>query len=306
MSKILVVGNVNVETSLPIRQFPIQYEPVRYLRGEISQQVSAVGFNVAKALVTLGHQVQLLSVIGRDLAAEQIKAAVVETGINPTGLLQLAPTSAQSVVLYDDNGRRQIHTDLQPVLDQEIPLDRFYAAAEESEIIVVTNISYGRILLPAALQLGKIIVSDVQTIADLDDEYNRPFLMAADWLFMSGEKLPIPAPEWIDLLYDRYGPELVIIGMGADGAWLGGRKSSYCPAPKIDQVKSSGGAGDALCAAFVHGMCMTNDPVQALKMAVAFASHKVRFEGSSAGYLDRDNLQRIVNSIEDGLQAANK
>ena len=66
MSNILVSGLINIETTLKVDGFPIAYEPVRYPFWGVRSTVSGVGYNIAKALTTLGDSVRLLSLIGRD------------------------------------------------------------------------------------------------------------------------------------------------------------------------------------------------------------------------------------------------
>ena len=59
MNKILVSGLINIETTLKIDQFPLNYFPVTYPFHGIQSTVSGVGFNLAKALIILGNQVKI-------------------------------------------------------------------------------------------------------------------------------------------------------------------------------------------------------------------------------------------------------
>ena len=63
MASILVSGLINIETTLCVDGFPIPYRPVRYPFNQINATVSGVGYNIAKALTTLGDNVNLLSII---------------------------------------------------------------------------------------------------------------------------------------------------------------------------------------------------------------------------------------------------
>ncbi|HRF98849.1 MAG TPA: PfkB family carbohydrate kinase, partial [Aggregatilineales bacterium] len=69
MAQILVAGLINIETTLKIDSFPIPYNPVHYPFFGINSTVSGVGYNVAKALTTLGHEVNFLSLLGDDAAS---------------------------------------------------------------------------------------------------------------------------------------------------------------------------------------------------------------------------------------------
>jgi ribokinase len=117
---------------------------------------------------------------------------------------------------------------------------------------------------------------------------------------MSGEQLPEPPETWAQHLIERYGTPIVVIGLGADGALLAGREigsSTGVPAVTTRPVVNTGGAGDALFAAFVHGYIAGHDPLTALRHAVVFAGHQVGAAGSSQGFLDREQLAHAVAQI---------
>ena len=59
MARILISGLVNVETTLQVRQFPIEYYPIDYPFFGINTDVSGVGLNIASALLALGEPVPL-------------------------------------------------------------------------------------------------------------------------------------------------------------------------------------------------------------------------------------------------------
>ena len=88
MTKFLVSGLLNIETTLKIKGFPIEYEPVSYPFLGIDSSVSGVGMNIGKALHTLGDDVSLLSIIGRDMEADNIITTMKEIGVDCKYLLK--------------------------------------------------------------------------------------------------------------------------------------------------------------------------------------------------------------------------
>ena len=146
----LVVGNLNIETTAKVASFPLDYTPTAYTPFGVSSRVSAVGYNLSKALVTLGEDVTLASIIGRDLAATNIRAVLAADGIDDQFVLAQVEQTPQSVVLYDSAGARHIRTDLKDVLDQSYPLTQFEQAAAGCDVVVLTNIAYTRPLLSSA------------------------------------------------------------------------------------------------------------------------------------------------------------
>ena len=75
---ILVSGLINTETTAAVRGFPIHYYPIDYAFFGVNTAVSGVAFNLAKALKTLGDEVQLASMTGHDFAAAYIRDALQE------------------------------------------------------------------------------------------------------------------------------------------------------------------------------------------------------------------------------------
>ena len=72
MAKILVSGLVNVETTLKVRKFPIDYYPIDYPFFGIKSSVSGVAYNIVNALNRLGDDVTLTSFIGNDFEGDFI------------------------------------------------------------------------------------------------------------------------------------------------------------------------------------------------------------------------------------------
>jgi hypothetical protein len=82
---------------------------------------------------------------------------------------------------------------------------------------------------------------------------------------MSDENLPCSPEEWAHRVLNRYGVEVLVIGLGGKGALLCVRKDSFMeriPAVITRPVVNTIGAGDALFSAFVHTYFQTRDPYQ--------------------------------------------
>jgi ribokinase len=202
--------------------------------------------------------------------------------------------------MYDDEGRRRINVDLKDIQEVIYPQDAFRRAMVGCDLLVLCNINYSRPMLEIARRAGKLIATDVHTVGDLDDAYNRDFMQAADILFMSDEKLPVSPEEWATNVMDLYKPEILVIGLGEGGAFLSVRQDGFCrrfPILRTEQVVSTIGAGDALFAAFVHSYLKNRNPVEAIQKAIIFTSHKVRAVSASEGFLDPDILEGLYDKL---------
>jgi ribokinase len=301
MGKILVSGLINIETTVRIDGFPIEYTPARYPFWGVNSTVSGVGYNVAKALTALGDPVPFVSMIGQDLEAQMVYEQLRLDGIPHGFVIREMTQTSRSVILYDADGKRMINVDLKDAQERTYPEVLFEQAAHDVSLAVLCNINFSRPFLRKMRQRGVPIATDVHAIADLEDSYNRDYMAAATLLFMSHERLPCPPEDWIRALWNRYGTEIAVIGMGAQGALLGVRRDGFLeriPAVQTRPIVNTIGAGDALFSAFVHVYHQTGDPVLAIRMATVFASYKIGEKGAAEGFLSATEL--------DGLYASKK
>ena len=296
MKKILVCGHTNLETTLAVEQFPIEYTPMRYPFFGIQTAVAGVGYNIAKALTTLGSPVNFLTLVGQDVAGQQVQQQAQADGLRAEYIVAAMSQTAQSVILYDKQGKRQGNTDLKDVQERPYPPDLFQQALQGSDLAILCNINYTRPLLAQAQQAGVPIATDVHTIADLNDAYNRDYMAAATILFMSNERLPVPPEQWARLLQNEFGTEIVVIGLGAQGALLAVKADNFCerlPTVQIRPVVNTIGAGDALFSSFNHFYRTSRNPYTALQKAIRFAAYKIGSDGAAAGFLTEAELEAL-------------
>jgi ribokinase len=276
--------------------FPLHYNPVNYPFFGVHSAVAGVGYNIARALRQLGNDVHLLSIIGQDPLAELVRSALQADRIAGSQVLSLIAQTPQSVVLYDPQGRRQIHVDLKNIQETSYPDAIYERAADACEMMALCNINFSRPFLGKAAAAGKLIATDVHAVASLEDDYNREFMRAAHILFMSDEALPAPPEEFARAVMGRYAPKVLVIGLGAQGALLCVRKDNYTgrfPAVATRPVVNTIGAGDALFSAFLHFYLKTPDPYESLRRAVVFAGHKTGAASAAEGFACGAELESL-------------
>lgn len=293
---ILVAGLINIETTLQVEGFPLEYNPVNYRFFGINSTVSGVGYNIAKALTTLSEPIHFLSLIGKDIAAETVKFALGQDKIPSSSVLQGLEKTSLSVILYDPSGRRQIHVDLKDVQESHYPFEQYEAAVADCSLAVLCNINFSRPFLSHAQNAGKLIATDVHTLSDLTDSYNQDYMRHAHILFMSHEKLPMPAHEWIRHVQSRFGTEIIVIGMGGEGVQMAVKQDNFnerIPAVKVRDIVNTIGAGDALFSSFVYFYNKTHDPYMAIRKAVVFAGYKIGTAGAAEGFVNEEMLETL-------------
>ena len=296
MSRILVSGLINIETTLRVDAFPLSYVPVRYPFFGVNSTVSGVGYNIASALATLGSEVDFLSIIGHDMAGDMVRLALARDGLTDQYILNEMLHTAQSIIIYDQTGRRQIHTDLKDIQDRAYPSQLFEQALHRCSLAVLCNINYNRPFLTQAQNAGIPVATDVHTIADSEDDYNQDYMTAAHILFMSDELLPCSPEEFARRLQNRYGTAVIVIGLGNKGALLAVREDNFIEriaAVSTRPIVNTIGAGDALFSSFVHIYQQTGDPYRAIDKAVLFASYKIGTSGAAEGFMTAAQLENL-------------
>ena len=290
MNKILVSGLVNVETSLKVDCFPIDYSPIEYPFFGVDTCVSGVGYNIAKSIKALGGEVDILTLVGDDLLGEMIKKTLSDNHINYSipYLLEQTPTS---VVLVDREGRRKIYCDLKDIQEKE-PLD---INIDNYSLVALTNINFNRHLLSIAHEKGITVASDVHVLSNIDDEYNKDFMKNANILFLSNEAIIGREEEFVKALYERYHNDIIVVGCGESGALLyEGRNDRFyhqnAVAPK--GIVSTVGAGDALFSAFIYFYKKGENIEKCLQKAVLFAGLKISASGGSNGFVSEEEIEK--------------
>lgn len=301
MRRIFVSGLVNVETTVRVRQFPIPYYPIDYPFFGIDSDVSGVAYNIAKALVGLGDEVTLASMVADDFHGAYIRQKLRDGGIDPAHVRPILGQSASSVVLYDAEGRRQIYCDLKDV--QETTCDFPKELWENADLIAACNINFNRPLLHMAKQAGKTVATDVHVLGDIFDGYNREFLECADIVFLSDEAIGENYRPFLRELAAHYPMQIIVLGRGSKGAALYRRQTGDIlefPAVSVGKAVNTVGAGDALFSAFIHCYACGKTPVEALTYARIFAARKITVSGASRGFADEVQMEELLKKYNEG------
>ncbi|MBP7552130.1 MAG: carbohydrate kinase family protein [Spirochaetes bacterium] len=301
MSKIIVAGLINIETTLKVKGFPIEYFPVDYPFFGINTTVSGVGLNITKAMSVLGDDVNLLSLVGDDFEGDKVKSLFQKEGWNSDYIKSGLKNTPQSIILYDPSGRREIYCDLKDIQEKSYDENKFIEAIKGARCAILCNINFSRPLLRMAKEAGLMIATDVHVLDNINDEYNRDYMEAADILFLSDERLPKKPEEFIIDLKNRHICVIIVIGLGSKGALIYDRTTdelSHIEAVRTRNVVNTIGAGDALFSSFVHYYVKGYKPIEAIKRATAFASYKIGETGAANGFLDEAGLEEIYKAVD--------
>ncbi|CAM3681833.1 Sugar or nucleoside kinase, ribokinase family [Deinococcus saxicola] len=292
MRPLLVCGTANVETV-----FRLGGEELPTAGGvfpdALSLNVSGVGVNLALGLRRLGSPVNLLTLAADDPAGELVRARLggIETRFVPTRV------TPQTLALVRPDGTHTFYRNPGATADAPAPITEFLEMLPGCPAALLTNVGWTRELLPLARRAGVPILTDVQSIAGLDNPYDAPYFAAADVLLLSAEHLSDPAALMRGLL-NRSPARLVMAGLGEAGALLLERAVDgfhHQPAFPVQAVHR-GGAGDALAAAFAHfSFTRGRSAREALRLACAAAALKLRGGGSGTGHASEEEVLELAN-----------
>lgn len=296
MKKILISGLINTETTVKVKKFPIDYFPIDYPFFGVNTRVSGVAYNIAKAIKALGDDVELVTMTGTDFSAEYVKNQIQEIGISTENVKCTLKETPNSVVLYDNDGNRQIYCDLKDVQDTSYNFEK--ELYEDCDVVIACNTNFNRELLKKAHQDNKIIATDVHVLSDIRDEYNRDFMKYANILFLSDENVQEDYRDFLLKIEKEYQNDIIVLGMGKKGALMYVKQEDNfyeLPAMNVGKVINTVGAGDSLFSAFIHYYAKGLSPIECLKRAEIFAAYKIGFDGASVGFADEETVEAIYN-----------
>ncbi len=299
---VFISGLINIETTLQIDGFPLHYNPVNYPFNRIHSTVSGVGMNLALALQTLGEEVVFLSLIGKDPQGKRVKDEFTIKGLTTTLLMEQLSDTPLSVILFDQEGRRQIHVDLKDIQEQKADPSVYLPILKRSTLAMLCNINFSRPLLSQAREQGIPIATDVHVLSDIHDPYNQDFLRLADIVFLSNENIRGQEQDFARALMGTYNMSVLVIGMGRDGALLMEQSRSdliHMPSLYTRPVVNTVGAGDALFSSFNYFYARNRDAEDSLRKAMAFASWKIGSRGAAEGFPSLEKMESILEQCRE-------
>lgn len=271
----MVAGTASLYLTVRVASFPLEYQP-QLRPQEMQLGVAGTGIHVARALRALGDEARLCTIVGADPPGAAIRAELDAAGLAGPEVVT-GPHSSLGAVLVGPDGERMGMPYLVQVEREDYPAETFAQALAGADLAVLTTAGFVRPLVDEAAQAGVPVAVDAHLIADIHDEYCRPWLQLADILFCSHEQLPCAPTEWIRRVFAEYSCGIAAVGQGATGCTLGLRDGRLVQVAAVAPrgVRNTSGAGDALFASFLHSWLASGNPVEALESAVLYAGWKV-------------------------------
>lgn len=296
MSKFMVAGFVQFETIVKVDELPVPYKLFESIPDIINTDIGGAGFNTAMALRWLGNDVDFMSLISKQLSREQIKAFLQkkQVDLSTDYVLTKLQGMPSSVILYC-KGNKQIFEDVKDSRTVEYDLDILERQIQDKDMVLISNCNFCRPIIGLAKKYNKPLAVNVRSMRADKISQKEDFLAAADILYISNDDLESDPYDCIEECKTKYDPSIMIVGMGKRGVILYTKEDNSVieyKSVKTNEIVNTVGAGNALFSAFLHYYVKTNDPREAIKDALLFASYKIGFVGASNGFMTEEQIEQ--------------
>ncbi|MET0828737.1 MAG: carbohydrate kinase family protein [Microbacterium sp.] len=249
-------------------------EPVPHMQFATEEYETLGGTSAGKALglVGLGRNVVLHTLLSTDPDGVRVRRVLTESGIR-----LLAPESdatERHVNLMTRSGERVSLYLSSPTSPGATADDELTTAMTDAAALVLDLSVRSRDLLPAARATGVPIWTDLHDY-DGDSEFHRPFLEAADAVFLNADRLPGDPWDFLEATVAA-GASLAVCTLGARGAIAvassdrGMQRHEVAAVPVV--VRDTNGAGDAFMSAVLDASLAGADVDSALRAGAAHAA----------------------------------
>lgn len=275
--------------------------------------VGGDALNESTILTRLGHNVRLVSCVGRDAAGDMILNHCRENGID-TGYVKRNPdkTTAVNVGLIWEDGENNKSGSLWTFRPEDVDMDAV------SDGVILTFASFFNSpmlgepflsdLLRRAAERGMTVCADMvaakrgETVENL-----APALPYVDYFFPNyDEASALTGERDIDRIADRLlklGVRNVVMKIGKQGCLV--KNADTClivPAyPRADCVDTTG-AGDNFAAAFQCGLLEGRTLEECAQLANCAASLAIESIGAVSGVRNREQLEERLRAYRDAMR----
>ncbi|MET9022031.1 carbohydrate kinase family protein [Actinopolymorpha sp. NPDC004070] len=265
---VVVCGPASWNHIVRVAELPAPYPHMVVADGDV-ETLGGTSAGKALHLVDLGRPVTLHTVVGGDVHAERIQAALTAAGV-PLRVCRVPGASERHLNLMDpQGGRLSIYLDLPKFADRGLPDGACPDTVLREQLggarAVVLDLSeHSRDLIDVVRAMGVPIWTDIHDY-DGSAAFHRPFIDAASYVFMNADGLDDPLAFMHSLVADR--ARLAVCTLGAQGATAvdDSHEVHRIPAAPVAAVVDTNGAGDAFMAGFLHAHLSGSTTQRALR-----------------------------------------
>lgn len=312
MQKILVIGSMNMDMTVRVKDLPKPGETILSLG--LTYDLGGKGANQACAAGRLGGNVRMLGCVGNDDFGKQQLQALLAAGIDVSGIREAEgiPTGT-AVICVSEKGNNcivvesgaNLACDEEYLLKQEatiresdivlaqmeIPEEALYRAiriAADAHRTVILNPA------PAPESIPEEIYKRIDYLTPNETELMRLAGLGEDSLNGEGYKEALETGAR-KLLEKRV--KAIIVTLGENGcALFRGEEVFYYPGRKVDAVDTTA-AGDCFNGAFAVALAEGMDETEAIEFAVNASAISVTRKGAQKSLPLREEVLKMIQGV---------
>ncbi|MCR5093858.1 MAG: carbohydrate kinase family protein [Lachnospiraceae bacterium] len=296
MNRFLLAGITQIETIVKVNKVPVEYASLTNKPNTIFTDVGGDAYNESLAFKWLGDDVMFLTFFGKNQDISMMNPPHHEISV-PTNYVQRTHGDTPlAVIMVDEDRKEQIFEDIKDIRDCVYDRETITKLVPQCDFAVLANANFCRPILEEAVRNHKKIAVNIRNFSERTELYSADFLKAASVLYFSDDDLGGQDPfEFVAGIGEKYGTDVIILGQGSKGLVLYDKKmrlNAHYNTVKINEVVNAVGAGNALYSCFLHYYAEDGDSVNAIKMALLFASYKIGYMGTSMGFMTTEQLDQ--------------
>ncbi|MBQ9408596.1 MAG: hypothetical protein IJU28_04295 [Clostridia bacterium] len=248
--------------------------------GSIGFSAGGVGFNIARELKRLGHEVALVTALSTDRFGDYLGAFCEKEGLDLTACVRAQEPTPTYMAIHSPDGNMVCGVNDMRALKSLNRLEIVQRAAYIN--------SFGALVTEANLEEDALLtlceVAKVPIIADAVSankcrrlQAALPYLSALKLNRLEAQTLSgEPSPKDAGQALLKRGAGCVLISLGSEGAYVCDRKEDAFLKPEAHFTCQTNGAGDAMCAGLAQGCAQGQGAIKSATQAMACAAKLLR------------------------------
>ncbi|WP_281645461.1 PfkB family carbohydrate kinase [Parendozoicomonas sp. Alg238-R29] len=301
---VMVIGGC----TLDIQGIPkIPGLPGDSIPGQISMTPGGVGRNIAENIARLGHNVRLLSAVGRDEAGQQVLTATASAGVDTSSVEQLAdkPTPIYLSILDNNHELIQAINDMALIEQLSPELLTLHTAALQHCQTLVIDANLPEKTLEHLFTIPNLPAIFADCVSASKAKRLNPWLhrifclkpnrMEAGLLWGKPVKSEVDLHECAQWFHEQ-GVQQLVISLGKEGVFASYEQQQLLmPSPDI-QTTSVAGAGDAMMAGLLHSYLQNFDFEQSITTAQTCAAMALEYHATINPELTAEAIRKRIQS----------
>lgn len=307
MSKIFVVGSINVDYVISVEKIPMIGES-KNGHGFIINQ-GGKGANQAISCKKLGcEDVSLIAAVGKDENGEKLIDTIKSYGINTSAMYQDETSNTGACIIILDESKKDNMLIIDKGANQSIKKEHFETYLKEhakpGDILITQleiNLDSVYFALKQAKEQGLYTILNPAPVTQIDESYLKYVDLiipneTETKLFTGVDVIDDKTAQEAYCWFKNKGINELIITLGSKGSvYFNNDRIEKCPARKVQAVDTTS-AGDTFIGAIAYKLSQNEDILAAMKFATTASSITVSRYGAGQSIPTFDEVNALINN----------